>query len=159
MVCSNQVRVNVDAGPYQQKYISPGGEAIGFYSSLRLRCNNPTKIREKKTIRGKEHSRVIGVETEIEVFKSSVWKPYRTAKVYIIYDYGVDDIRANLRYLKTTRGDTVYTVGGEKLGKSLDMAIGAVESAGIESILKEEVVDLWNEVEQRFNSDRKARML
>ncbi|MFA5525870.1 MAG: ATP-binding cassette domain-containing protein [Acholeplasmataceae bacterium] len=159
MVCSNQVRVNIDAGPYQQKYVSPGGEAIGFYSSLRLRCSNPTKIKETKKIKDKEHYRVIGVETEIEVFKSSIWKPYRTASVYIVYDYGIDDIRGNLRYLKVNRKDSVYTVGGVKLGKSLNQAIAEVEKAGIESMLKEEVVTLWNEIEQKFNSIRKARIL
>jgi len=46
MVCSNQVRVNIDAGPWGQKYITPGGEAIGFYSSLRLRAQKPQKIKE-----------------------------------------------------------------------------------------------------------------
>ena len=75
VVCSNQIRQNLDAGPYGSKYKSPGGEAIGFYSSLRLRCKSAEKIKVKKKIKGKDHERIIGVKTEIEVFKSSVWKP------------------------------------------------------------------------------------
>ena len=35
MVCSNQLRVNVGA-TYGPKYTTPGGEAIGYYASLRL---------------------------------------------------------------------------------------------------------------------------
>ena len=37
MVASNQIRVNMDAGQYGQKYSSPGGMAIGFYARLRLK--------------------------------------------------------------------------------------------------------------------------
>lgn len=158
MVCSNQVRVNVDAGPYGQKYTTPGGEAIGFYASLRLRCMRPTKIREKKKVKGKEHSRVIGVETEIEVFKSSVWKPFHTASLYIVYDYGIDDIRGNLRYLKTNSGKSVYELNGRNLGKSLNQAIAIVEEENLERELKDAVIDLWNEIEEKFDSNRKPRM-
>jgi RecA/RadA recombinase len=157
VVCSNQIRQNLDAGPYGQKYKSPGGEAIGFYSSLRLRCKNAEKIKVKKKIKGKDHERIIGVKTEIEVFKSSIWKPFRSAEVYIIYDYGIDDIRANLRYLKTNTGNSIYQVGETKLGKSLSDAIRQVEEDGLERKLKDEVISLWNEVESKFEEPRKPR--
>lgn len=157
MVCSNQVRQNVDAGPYAPKYVTPGGEAIGFYSSLRLRCMSPQKIKEKKKIAGKEHTRVIGVETKIEISKSSVWKPFRTATVYIIYDYGVDDIRGNLKFLKTNTGSTVYQLGERKLGKSLEHAIKVVEEENLEAELKQAVIELWNDIEGRFKNDRKPK--
>ena len=157
MVCSNQIRQNLDAGPHGQKYKSPGGEAIGFYSSLRLRCMNPEKLKISRTIKGKEHKRVIGVKTTIEVFKSSVWKPYRTAEAYIIFDYGIDDIRANLRYIKGIAGNSLYQVGGTKLGKSLSDAIHQVEEDGLERELKDEVISLWNEVESKFEEPRKLK--
>ena len=158
VACSNQVRQNLDAGPYGQRYISPGGEAIGFYSSLRLRCFSPKKIKVKKKIKGKDHERIVGVRTEIEVFKSSVWKPYRTAEVYILFDYGIDDIRANLQYLKTNTGNTVYSIKDKKLHRSLDDAILMVEEDHLEQELKDAVIALWNEVESKFDNKRKPRM-
>ncbi len=157
MVCSNQIRQNLDAGPYGQKYKTPGGEAIGFYASLRLRCGNPQKIKVKKKIKGKEHSKVIGVETEVEVFKSSIWEPHHTATIYIIYDYGIDDIQANLRFLKKMTADTVYSIGERKLSKSIDEAIAIVEEEGLENELREEVIDLWEEMEIKFKQDRKQK--
>lgn len=157
MVCSNQVRQNLDAGPYGQKYKSPGGEAIGFYSSLRLRCASPQKMKVKKTIKGKEHERVIGVRVVIEVHKSSVWKPFHTAEVPILYDYGIDDIRANLQFVKSASGDSVYKVGEEKLGKSMNDAIRVVESQGRERELKDQTIDLWNEIEKKFEEERKPK--
>lgn len=158
MVCSNQIRQNLDAGPYGMKYKSPGGEAIRFYSSLRLRCGRPQKIKEKKKIRSKEHERVVGVHTEIEVFKSSVWKPYRTAEVYILFDYGIDDIRANLRFLKTNTGSTVYAIKDLKLDRSLERSIQIVEEENLEQELRNAVIELWNEIEEGFEEKRKPKV-
>lgn len=157
MVCSNQIRQNLDAGPYGQKYKSPGGEAIGFYSSLRLRCANPQKIKVKRTVRKKEHERIVGVKVDVDVFKSSIWKPFHSAEVYIIYDYGIDDIRGNLRFVKTATSDTVYKIGERKLGKSLDRAIKTIEEEGLEQELKEKTIELWNEIESKFTEQRKPK--
>jgi len=157
MVCSNQVRQNVDAGQYAPKYRSPGGEAIPFYASLRLRCMTAQKIKKTKKIHGKEVSRIIGVETPIEVFKSSVWKPYHTASVYIMFDYGIDDIRANLQFVKQMTKSTTYAVCGEGAGQSMEQAITYVERHGLEEDLREETIDLWEALEEEFKVDRKPK--
>lgn len=157
MVCSNQVRVNMDAGPYGQKFISPGGEAIGFYSSLRLRAMNPRKIKRKESFNGKELERVVGVETEIEVYKSSVWKPHHTAPVTILFDYGIDDVRQNLQFLKEYTRATTYVLKGEKLAVSLEKAIEIIEEDNLVTALQEEVIDLWEEIEKKFDSERKPK--
>ena len=157
MVASNQVRVNQNAGPYGQKYVSPGGEAIGFYASLRLRFGMPTKIKEKKSYKGKAIEKVVGVEVEVEVFKSSIDAPYRKAPLIIYFDYGIDDIRANLQYIKKYSESSVYTVNGESVGKSLDQAVEYVEANEMEEELKEEVIDIWNAIENKFEKSRKKK--
>ena len=157
MVCSNQVRVNVDAGPYGQKYTTPGGEAIGFYSSLRLRFSRPEKIKEKQRIAGKEVTRVKGVRVVIEVFKSSIWKPFGTAPVTILFDYGIDDIRENLQFIKDFTKNTIYTCCGTPLDKSMEVSIDMVESSKWENNLKEEVIELWEEIESKFKTERKPK--
>ena len=157
MVASNQIRENTDAGPYGPKHKSPGGEAIGFYSSLRLRALNPKKIKQKAKVAGKELTRVVGIETEIEVFKSSVWKPYRTAPVTILFDYGIDDVRQNLQFIKSHTSNTTYTVGGEKLAVGLEQSIELIEEKDLEEALKNEVIDLWEDIEKRFSTERKTK--
>lgn len=157
MVCSNQIRQNMDAGPYGQKYISPGGEAIGFYSSLRLRCMKPDKLKDKAKIAGKEVSRVIGIKTDIEVFKSTVWKPYRIAPLTILFDYGIDDVRQNLQFIKDYSSNTVYAINGRALGKSIEKAIQMIEADGLEKELREETIDLWESIEDQFESARKPK--
>lgn len=157
MVCSNQVRVNADAGAWGQKYRTPGGEAIGFYASLRLRVSSPQKIKIKKSIKGKEQSRVIGTEVMVEVHKSSIWKPYHVAPIVIIFDYGIDDIRSNLQYLKSNTKASTYVLNGENIGKSIEQAIAFIEGNDLERELKEEVIDLWESIEEKFTSNRKIK--
>ena len=157
MVCSNQIRQNIEAGPYGQKWVSPGGEAIGFYSSLRLRCSSPKRLKKKATVKGKEVETVVGVETEIEVWKSSVWKPFKTATVTILFDYGIDDIRQNLKFLRRYTGSTTFKIGDLNLGKSLEEAIQRVEDEGLEQKLKDEVIDLWEEMEGKLRLERRPK--
>lgn len=159
MVCSNQVRINMDAGPYGQKYISPGGESIGFYSSLRLRFSKPEKIKSTKiTIGKKEVQRVIGVETTIEVFKSSIDKPYRTAPLTIVFDYGIDNLADSIQYVKDYTNSKVYCLDGQELSNSKDTAVRMIEDGNLENKLKEEVTDIWEMIELRFKSERKAKL-
>ena len=157
MVCSNQLRQNMNAGPFEAKFVSPGGEAIGFYSSLRLRIMKPQKIKVKQKFEGVEVTRVIGVESDIEVFKSSVWKPYRTASITILFDYGVDDIRQNLQFIKEYSSAATYTLGSESLSKSLEHSIKLIEKNDWQKQLREEVIDLWEEIEKKFESERKPK--
>lgn len=158
MVCSNQVRINIDAGPYGQKYTTPGGESIGFFASLRLRAHSPEKIKIKKKIKGKEIISTKGVTTMFEVYKSSIWKPFRTASVSILFDYGIDDIRQNLIYIKQFSPKTVYTVNDDELSKSLEESILIIENEGREAELKEQVIEVWNNVETEFETQRKKKI-
>jgi protein RecA len=154
MVCSNQVRANFDISPWAEKYTTPGGLAIGFYSSLRLRCHNPRKINRERKVGKGTVKRVVGVETQIEVYKSTVWKPYHSAPVSIIYDYGVDNVRSNLEFVKATLGATTYRLGEQNLGDSLDRAIRKVEEEQLEEELVNETIELWHEIEDKFKVER-----
>ena len=154
MVASNQIRVNVDAGPYGEKFNTPGGKAIEFYASLRLRFKNVEKVRVKHKVGKTEVKRAIGTEVTVEVVKSSIDKPFRSAQVFIIFDYGIDDIRANLQFIKDHTNATTYTINGEALNPSIEKSIQIVERDKREKELKEQVIDLWEEIESKFESSR-----
>src|SRR5690625_359359 len=160
LVASNQVRTNTDAGMVEEKNVAPGGKALEFYASLRLRFSSPAKIKKKKKIRGKDYSKVIGVRSRAEVYKSSVWQPYNHSYITILFDYGVDDIRENLQFIKDYSKHSVYTLQGEKLDKSLDKSIAMIEEGGQEAVdsLKNEVIDLWQEIQGSFKMKRKPKL-
>ena len=157
MCCSNQVRTNTDAGPYGQKYTTPGGVSIGFYSSVRLRTMNPKKIQKEVRVAGLSVKRPIGIETDIEVFKNSIAAPYKKCSVTLLFDYGIDDIRDNLQYVKDFTKNSTYTVNDLKLDISMEKSIQMVEGQGLEQELKEQVIDLWHTINQKFASNRKQK--
>ena len=154
-VCSNQIRQT--DGKFGPVYKSPGGEAIGFYTSLRLRHGAIEKLYKTITRKGKEIKKIIGVKTIIEVFKSSVWKPYGKAPLTIIFDYGIDDIRENLQYIKDFEKNKTYMVGERSLGVGLLQAIRKVEQEDLIEELREQVIDLWEEIEEAFKEERQPK--
>ncbi len=155
MVASNQIRESMNT--YGPKYKSPGGKAIGFYSSLRLRTAIKEKIRPIKTMGGKEVSRVTGVVIKVEVFKNSTWEPDRDATLTINFKYGIDDIRENLQFVKRYKGLNYYAVNGKKLNISIDKSIQLIENEDKEDRLREEVIDLWEAIEEKFYVERKPK--
>jgi recombination protein RecA len=158
MVCSNQIRDVIGATKYQEQSKSPGGKGWEFYPSLRLQTSNVKKMKLEKEIADKKQERVIGVTTDIYVYKSSIWKPYHVAPVVIIFDYGIDDIRANLQFIKDWTKGTVYSLGGESLSNNMDKAIKMIESDGLEKQLKEETISLWEDIESKFIQERKPKI-
>jgi RecA/RadA recombinase len=159
MVCSNQIRQNVGATQFEQKFVVPGGNAIPFYADLRLRCHNPIKIPREIEIDGKKVKRIVGVKTTVEVFKSSIWEPHRDAPVHIIYSYGIDDIRANLEFVKSIVGGTHYMLSEtERLDNGLERAIARVESNdGMDLQLRRYTIQLWRELEEKFKVSRREK--
>ena len=157
VVCSNQLRDNVDGGPWAPAYITPGGQAIPFYSSLRLRVKSFSKQKKTMTVEGVEVSHTPSIVSKIEVAKSSVWKPYGEASVTIIFDYGIDDIGDNLKFLhRFTKSDEIM-LGETVLAKRMDKAISVVEEEGLEDKLRDAVIDLWEKIEGKKSSKRKPK--
>lgn len=158
MVASNQVRENIGATQYEQRWNSPGGEGIKFYSSVRLRMIGSSKIYNEKSVFGKQVKQAIGITVRIEVHKNSVWSPYRRAPVSILFDYGIDDIRQNLQYVKDFSPNTIYQVGKIKLDKSLEKSIALVEKRNLEKKLRNKVISVWKEVESKLKITRKKKV-
>jgi len=158
MAASNQMRENMNRlNKFSSKYYTPGGQAIGFYTSLRLETNKIGSLTRTRTVKGKTHKIVYGIEIEVKVVKSSIWHPFRTAPVTIDFKYGIDNIRENLKYLKEMNGSSTYDLDGQKLDKSLVTAIEIIEQDNLEKQLNEEVIDLWEEIEEAFKVERKPK--
>jgi protein RecA len=174
MVFSNQIRDSF--ATYGPKTVSPGGHAFEFYPSVRLKFNSAKKIPKTVKVAGKEVEKIVGINVEIEVIKT-VDEPFRKATICIIYGYGIDDIRANLQFIKDfTRPVKVEEKEQKKVGKdepkekksmysccgiplavSMEDAIQKVESQGLISDLKNEVIDLWEKIERKFETERKPK--
>jgi recombination protein RecA len=163
---TNQLRDNM-AG-YGKRKTTATGNAVKFYSSVRIELGSITKLKKKKIINGREYEKVFGQLVEATIIKNSLDEPYRQAPIYIVYGYGVDDIRANLQFLKDNGAfDTIddsgkikkatnYVVGSNSY-KSIQEAIDAVEAENKEDEIREKVIDLWEEIQRGMHIGRKNK--
>lgn len=151
VVCSNQLR----EGPSGE--VTPGGRAIPYYSSLRLRVGPPatgSKITKSANLsNGKKVEKIIGIRSQCIVKKSSIDEPFRTCYISIIFGYGIDDIRENLQYIKENLGLNKYKAIDQEF-MSMEKAIAYVEENQLQLQLKDEVIDLWTEIESKFKIER-----
>lgn len=154
LLCSNQER----DGDYGKT--TPGGNAIGYYSSLRIRVAQikPVEL-EKQLSSGVKVKKVIGIMSECKITKSTVDDPYRKAPIYIIFGRGIDDVRGNLQYLKDMMGETTYITPDGKSFRGMDQAITYVENNGLVNSLRNKTIELWHEIDQLFatNKERERR--
>ena len=159
MVCSNQIRDKMDSGGFGDKTDTPGGWAIKFYASLRLKAikQQQHKLRREINYKGKKLNKVIGTAITVKVEKSSIWEPFHEAPVYILFDYGIDDIRANLEFTKKFTGSSIFIAGDTKLKNSMEDSITMVEEKELENQLKKQVIGIWHEMQQKFKKERKKK--
>lgn len=160
MVCSNQIRDNIDPtgkgwGP---KTRTSGGHAIKFYSSVRIELRLVGRLKKDK--------HPIGKQIEAFIFKNSLDIEWRVAPIRILFGYGIDDIGANLQWLKDNDGFTHptdpsktpgYVVGGKNF-QALDNAIAHVEQNNLEQVIRDQVADLWYKMEMAARPQRKEKV-
>lgn len=104
-IMTNQVRQNIGV-MFGDGATTYGGNAIKFYSSLRLELQNRGKIKPDK--------QVIGVKVDVIPVKNRLAPPYRTVRVPMYYKHGIDDDLAIFELLKTagllSQGGAWYTI-------------------------------------------------
>jgi len=152
IACSNQIR----QGDYGET--TSGGKGIPFYASIRIRLGPAAQNRylvKAKTIYGVEQKKTFGIQSTYLV-KKSVDDPFRTGNLFIVFGFGIDDIRGNLAYLKLNIKDTKYDAITKEFAQ-MDAAIRHIEDNNLELDLKNKVIDLWEEIENTFKVDRKPK--
>jgi RecA/RadA recombinase len=164
IVCTNQVRDS------EYGEVTPGGQAVPFYSSLRIRAKQVRPIIRKATVnfsdeeqkdgKGKrvyEAEKVIGIETNCYIKKSTVDDPYRECSIFITFGYGLDDVRGNLQYVKDVTKATTYPCPDGKSFMGMEQAIRHIETQRLEKELSEQVIDLWEAIEKAFKTERRIK--
>ena len=138
----NQIRMKI--GGYGNPETTTGGNALKFYSSVRL------DIRRVGAI--KKGDEVIGNETKVKVVKNKVAPPFKQVKFYILYGQGISrlgeiiDIGTELNVLE--KSGAWYSYNGNRLGQGKEK---------VRDLLKENV-ELQQEIEKKIRELKGAHV-
>ena len=105
LIFTNQLRQNLNAMAFGDKYVVSGGKSLAYHCSVRVRLNNTGKLKK-----GEE---VIGNECKAVVVKNRMGPPQRQASFDIYFDSGIADYGSWIKVLKENnlvkQGGAYYT--------------------------------------------------
>jgi len=117
VVFINQIRMKIGV-MFGNPETTPGGNALKFYSSVRLDIRRIGAIK-----RGDE---VIGSQTRVKVVKNKVAPPFRVAEFEIIYEKGIsregEIIDLGIKHNIVAKSGSWYAYEGDRIGQGRDNA-------------------------------------
>lgn len=91
VIIVSQIRENMKATTYSQKWTVSCGKALEFYAHTRVFLKTICPI--------KRGDRIVGAYVKATTIKSKTPRPYRDVFYSVYFDYGIDNIGSNLDFL------------------------------------------------------------
>ncbi len=128
MLFINQIRMKIGV-MYGNPQTTTGGEALKFYSSIRLNVRKGEVVKDKSGVS-------VGGSTIVKVVKNKVAPPYTECEIPVVFGKGIDKavdlyLVAKTLGLIEARGAHNYLIEGEvetKIGSSKDEAVTALKT-------------------------------
>lgn len=119
----NQLRMKIGV-MFGNPETTTGGQALKFYSSVRMDIRSSGKIEEGT---GPEKT-IVGVHSRVKVVKNKIAPPFKTAEFDIMYNKGISYVGELLdlgvKYDRVHKSGAFYSYGDTKLGQGREGAKG-----------------------------------
>jgi len=113
----NQTRMKVGI-PFGNPETTPGGLALKFYASVRIRLQPKAKI--------KQGDKIVGTRIEAKIVKNKVAPPFKTAEFDIYYNQGIsylaDLINTGIKFGILKKSGAWIEYEGKKIGQGMEAA-------------------------------------
>ncbi|MCK4918916.1 MAG: recombinase RecA [Candidatus Pacebacteria bacterium] len=113
----NQIRMKIGV-VFGNPETTTGGNALKFYSSVRIEVRKSAQIKQGENI--------IGNRVKVKVVKNKVAPPFKTTEFDIMYNEGItyygDVLNTGVKYGVLKRGGAWYNYGEQKLGQGYEIS-------------------------------------
>ncbi|MFC1615744.1 recombinase RecA [Patescibacteria group bacterium] len=117
----NQLRMKIGV-MFGNPETTTGGQALKFYSSVRMEIRSAGKIQEP----GAVEKELIGNKARVKIVKNKIAPPFKTAEFDIMYNKGIsfegDILDLSEKYNITRRAGAFYSYKDTKLGQGRENA-------------------------------------
>jgi recombination protein RecA len=130
LIFINQIRMKIGV-MFGSPETTTGGNALKFYSSIRLDIRRIGAIKETSPVAGKDPT-VIGNRTRVKVVKNKLAPPFREVEFDILYGQGISrsgdivDIASEMNIVE--KSGSWFSYEGERIGQGRENARGYLES-------------------------------
>lgn len=137
----NQTRMKIGI-TFGDPTTTPGGKALKFYSSVRIKLNRKAKI--------KDGDEITGSRIKAKIVKNKVAAPFRSAIFDVFYNQGISEsgdlIRTGTKFDVIERAGSWYKYGDEKLGQGRSNSREFLEeNSEVAEEIEEEIIKAYEE--------------
>lgn len=120
----NQIRMKIGV-MFGSPETTPGGQALKFFSSVRLDIRRTGHIKEGET--------VLGNRVKVKVVKNKVAPPFAVAELELWFDRGISRVHElfdqGVEAGLIAKSGSWYSLDGERLGQGRDRAVEALRTS------------------------------
>lgn len=137
----NQIRMKIGI-MFGNPETTTGGQALKFYSSVRMDIRSIGKIEDPDSTGDKKE--IVGIRARVKVVKNKIAPPFKTAEFDIMYNKGIsyvgDLLDLGVKYERIHKSGAFYSYGDIKLGQGREGVKGFL--SGNEKVAKAIEADL-----------------